>query len=183
MYRNVRSYGAVGDGSQDDTDSIQNAINTDGQGGNRYRNEVTTRPALIFVPGGEYKISKTVDLRLNTILVGDPNNLPVFKASAGFNPGASLINGYDFATDGTGGTTNVLVAIKNIVIDTTRQEQVCRCANLERRSGLPFDECQDTDAKKLQGAYRDCYRPGIDNYFDRCGRLSESLKYEVSADN
>ena len=123
VYRNVRSYGAVGDGVQDDADSLQNAINTDGQGGNRYRNEVTTRPALVFVPGGEYKISKTVDLRLNTILVGDPNNLPVFKASAGFSIGSSLINGYDFATDGTGGTTNFLVAVKNIVIDTTNVDK------------------------------------------------------------
>lgn len=119
VYRNVRSYGAAGDGVQDDAESLQNAINTDGQGGNRYRNEVTTRPALVFVPGGEYKISKTVDLRLNTILVGDPNNPPVFKASAGFSIGSALINGYDFATDGTGGTTNFLVAIKNIIIDTT----------------------------------------------------------------
>ena len=123
VYRNVRSYGAVGDGVQDDADSLQNAINTDGQGGNRYRNEVTTRPALVFVPGGEYKISKTVDLRLNTILVGDPNNPPVFKATAEFSAGSSLINGYDFATDGTGGTTNFFVAVKNIVIDTTNVDK------------------------------------------------------------
>lgn len=123
VYRNVRSYGAVGDGVHDDADLLQNAINTDGQGGNRYRNEVTTRPALVFVPGGEYKVSKTVDLRLNTILVGDPNNPPVFKATAGFSAGSSVINGYDFATDGTGGTTNFFVAIKNIVIDTTNVEK------------------------------------------------------------
>lgn len=118
VYRNVRVYGAVGNGEHDDTDTIQNAINNDGKGGNRYKNEVTTRPAEVFVPGGEYKISKTVDLRLNTILVGDPNDPPIFKASPGFS-GGSLINGVDFATDGTSGTTNFLVAVKNIVIDTT----------------------------------------------------------------
>lgn len=118
VYRNVRAYGAVGNGQHDDTNALQNAINSDGIGGNRYKNEVTTRPAEVFVPGGEYKISKTVDLRLNTILLGDPNNPPVFKASVGFS-GGSLINGVDFATDGTSGTTNFLVAIKNIVIDTT----------------------------------------------------------------
>lgn len=118
VYRNVRSYGAAGNGLQDDTDALQNAINNDGKGGTRYKNEVTTRPAEVFVPGGEYRISRTVDLRLNTILVGDPNNPPIFKASSGFS-GGSLINGYDFATDGTSGTTNFFVAIKNIVIDTT----------------------------------------------------------------
>ena len=118
VYRNVRAYGALGNGIKDDTDALQNAINTDGKGGTRYKNEVTTRPAEVFVPGGTYKISKTIDLRLNTILVGDPNNRPIFKAAANFG-GESLINGYDFATDGTAGTTNFLVAIKNVVIDTT----------------------------------------------------------------
>lgn len=118
VYRNVLAYGAVGNDQHDDTDALQNAINNDGKGGNRYKNEVTTRPAEVFVPGGVYKISKTVDLRLNTILVGDPNNRPVFKASSVFS-GGSLINGVDFATDGTSGTTNFFVAIKNIVIDTT----------------------------------------------------------------
>lgn len=118
VYRNVRAFGAVGDGNKDDTDALQNAINSDGKGGNRFRNEVTTRPAEVFVPGGTYSISRTVDLRLNTILVGDPNNRPIFKASPGFS-GGSLINGFDFATDGTFGTTNFLVGIKNIVIDTT----------------------------------------------------------------
>ena len=146
MYRNVRSYSAVGDGVQDDAASLQNAINTDGQEGNCYRNEVTTRPALVFVLGGEYKISKTVNLRLNTILVGDPKNPPVFKATAEFIAGSSLINGYDFATDGIGGTTNFLVAIKNIVIDTTNVDknksvialnwgvaQVCQLTNVKIR--------------------------------------------------
>lgn len=118
VYRNVRAYGAVGNGNNDDTNALQNAINTDGKGGTRYKNEVTTRPAEVFVPGGTYKISKTIDLRLNTILVGDPNDRPIFKASSDFS-GGSLINGYDFATDGSVGTTNFLVAVKNIVIDTT----------------------------------------------------------------
>lgn len=174
VYRNVRSYGAIGDGVQDDADSLQNAINTDGQGGSRYRNEVTTRPALVFVPGGEYKISKTVDLRLNTIMVGDPNNPPVFKATAGLSAGSSVINGYDFATDGTGGTTNFFVAIKNIVIDTTNVDknksvvalnwgvaQACQLTNVKIRMprrpqghvGIAIDQGSTialTDVVKLQ---------------------------------
>ncbi|KAI4125489.1 MAG: hypothetical protein LQ338_004215 [Usnochroma carphineum] len=119
VYRNVRSYGATGDGSTDDTDALQNATNDDGQGGNRYKNEVTTRPALVFVPGGTYRLTKQLDMRLNTILVGDPNDMPVFKASSDFQ-GQTMINGDDYATHGTYGTTNFFIAIKNIVIDTTR---------------------------------------------------------------
>lgn len=74
VYRNVKSYHAVGDGITDDTQALQNAINDDGKGGNRYNNEVTTRPAQVFVPGGTYLLTKQLDLRLNTILVGDPNH-------------------------------------------------------------------------------------------------------------
>lgn len=122
VYRNVRSYNVVGDGNADDTDNLQkaiNAISADPNGaGTRYNNEVTTRPALVYVQGGTYKLTKTLDLRLNTILVGDPLNRPIFKASANFN-GESLINGNDFATNGASGTTNFFIAIKNIVIDTT----------------------------------------------------------------
>lgn len=56
-YRNVMSdtYGAVNDGSGDQTAAIQNAINDDGQGGNRYSDPAyTKRPAEVFIPGGTY---------------------------------------------------------------------------------------------------------------------------------
>ena len=118
VYRNVKSYHAVGDGNADDTRSLQNAINDDGKGGNRYNNEVSTRPAEVFIPGGTYKLTKQLDLRLNTILVGDPNNMPIFKASANFN-GGTVVNGYDYATHDSGGTTAFFTAMKNIIIDTT----------------------------------------------------------------
>lgn len=118
VYRNVKSYNAVGDGNADDTQNLQNAINDDGNGGNRYKNEVTTRPAEVFVPGGTYKLTSHLDMRLNTILVGDPNNMPVFKASPDFN-GDTVVNGSDYATVISDGTTAFLTAMKNIIIDTT----------------------------------------------------------------
>ena len=118
VYRNVKAYNATGNGNTDDTQSLQNAINDDGNGGNRYNNEVTTRPAEVFVPGGTYLLTKQLDLRLNTILVGDPNNMPTFKASSGFS-GGTVVNGYDYATEASGGTTAFFIAMKNIIIDTT----------------------------------------------------------------
>ena len=118
VYRNVKSapYNAKGDGSADDTKALQDALNDDGSGGNRYKNGVTIRPAEVFVPEGTYKISAPIDMRLNTILVGDPNNPPIFKATSGFS-GDALIHGYDNAAGDP--TTNFFVALKNIVIDTT----------------------------------------------------------------
>ncbi|KAL8750642.1 MAG: hypothetical protein Q9199_006933 [Rusavskia elegans] len=121
VYRNVKKYGAVGDGKKDDIAALQKAINDDpnSKTRNRYQNEVSTRPALVFVPGGTYMIKSTLDMRLNTILVGDPNDRPVIKAAPDFQ-GEVLIQGHDYATpNGAGGTTNFFTAIKNIVIDTT----------------------------------------------------------------
>lgn len=118
VYRNVRNqpYNAAGNGRQDDTDALQRALNDDGQGGTRYNTGVTTKPAQVFVPGGVYVLSKPLDMRLNTILVGDPNDRPVFKATPRFN-GDALIHGRDYATGDP--TTNFFVALKNVIIDTT----------------------------------------------------------------
>ena len=118
VYRNARSYGAVGDGRTDDTQRLQNAINDDGEPGSRLQNEVSTRPAEVFVPSGTYMLTKQLDLRLNTIVIGDPNKRPVFKASSNFH-GDTVVNGYDYASKDTGGTTAFFIAMKNIIIDTT----------------------------------------------------------------
>ncbi|KAL8699754.1 MAG: hypothetical protein Q9201_005821 [Fulgogasparrea decipioides] len=162
VYRNVKSYNAAGDGSTDDTDALQRAINDDGSNGNRYKNEVTTRPAQVFVPGGTYILKKQLDMRLNTILVGDPNDRPVFKASSGFQ-GSLLINGDDYATYGTAGTTDFFIAIKNIVIDTTSINkdtplvalnwgvaQACHLSNIEIR--MPSNSQGHTGIELNQGS-------------------------------
>ncbi|MGH9735383.1 MAG: glycosyl hydrolase family 28-related protein [Candidatus Acidiferrales bacterium] len=52
---NLKSLGAKGDGKTDDTAAIQKAI-----GGNR----------VLYVPSGDYIISKTITLRPDTVLVG-----------------------------------------------------------------------------------------------------------------
>lgn len=109
-------YNAKGDGVTDDTAAIQKALNDDGNGGTRFQNGVTIRPAAVFVPGGTYKISAPIDMRLSTILIGDPNNPPIFKATSTFN-GDALIHGRDVAAGDA--TINFFVALKNIVIDTT----------------------------------------------------------------
>ncbi len=72
---NVKSapYNAVGDGIIDDTDAIQSAINN---------NEI------VFIPAGLYRVSKTIDLKSNTKLIGlMPNitGLVVRKAEGDFS--------------------------------------------------------------------------------------------------
>jgi hypothetical protein len=52
---NLKTEGAVGDGSTDDTHAIQEAIN---------------KHRVIYVPQGSYRISETLKLKPNTILIG-----------------------------------------------------------------------------------------------------------------
>ena len=52
---NIRDFGAVGDGSHDDTDAIQQAIDTH---------------AKVFVPKGDYRVSRPIVMRPDTQLFG-----------------------------------------------------------------------------------------------------------------
>ena len=93
-WRNVQSYGAKGDGTGDQAGAIQNALNDDSRGGNRYKGPLAAQPAHVFIPSGTYQLGSRLDLRKGTIIMGDPNNPPVLKAAPGFS-GDVLVDGYD----------------------------------------------------------------------------------------
>ncbi|KAJ5636667.1 uncharacterized protein N7484_009980 [Penicillium longicatenatum] len=116
VWRNVQDYSAVTDGSGDQTSAIQHAINDDGSGGSRKGQGVTRYPAEVFLPGGTYQLGSALDLRVGTVITGDPLNPPVLKASSDFD-GDTLINGYD---SGNGAAeTSFMTLLRNVVIDTT----------------------------------------------------------------
>jgi len=52
------------------------------------------KPAVVYISGGTYLISSTLDLYAGTVIVGDPLNPPVFKVASSFS-GTKLINGRD----------------------------------------------------------------------------------------
>ncbi|KAF8864703.1 pectin lyase-like protein [Acephala macrosclerotiorum] len=112
VWRNVVSdFGADNSGSSDASGAINNAIGS----GSRQGNGFTTRPAYVFVPGGTYKISNSVNMLVNTFLVGDPLSMPTFVAdsSLGTNP---VIQGFDNSQPPT---DNFYTGIRNIKIQTT----------------------------------------------------------------
>jgi glucan 1,3-beta-glucosidase len=118
VFRNVKDFGAKADGIADDTAAIQKAIDTGDGTSSRATGRtfgMTGQPAVIYFPPGTYSIKKTISNRVGTILMGDPINRPVIKATPDFK-GNYLLVGHDTRYMG-------LIAfyhgIKNLVLDST----------------------------------------------------------------
>ena len=60
VFRNVKDYGAVGDGNADDTVAINKAIADGGRCGLGC-NSTSTTPAIIYFPSGTYAVSKPLN--------------------------------------------------------------------------------------------------------------------------
>ena len=69
-FRNVRDFGAKGNGISDDTRAIQTAI--DHQRGSKYEKA----PAIVYLPSGTYKVTDTLILWKYTHLIGNPYSPP-----------------------------------------------------------------------------------------------------------
>ncbi|KAK4934152.1 hypothetical protein LTR66_015700, partial [Elasticomyces elasticus] len=121
VFRNVRHYGAYGDGVHDDTAAINLAISTPG---NRCApglcNSTTTSPAVVYFPAGTYKVSSDIIDYYYTSLLGNPNCLPTIKVASNYT-GAFVIDGDLYGANGLSyGATNVFWRqIRNFIIDTT----------------------------------------------------------------
>ncbi|KAI1115122.1 glycoside hydrolase family 55 protein [Nemania sp. NC0429] len=126
VYRNVKDYGAKGDGTTDDTDAINKAI-TDGPGRCIDKcDSRTTHPAIVFFPSGTYLVKKPIVQTYYTQFVGDAHNLPTIKGSADFvGMGVIDANPYDYGTNQDPppnwyiNQNNFFRQIRNFVIDMT----------------------------------------------------------------
>ena len=122
VYRNVKDYGAKGDGVTDDTGAISNAISAGGRCGQNCASSTTT-PAVVYFPAGTYIVSTPIFDYYYTMLVGNPNSVPTIKASANFNNGNGgwVLDADPYFTSNLNwGSTNVFMRqIRNINIDTT----------------------------------------------------------------
>ncbi|KAK1759848.1 hypothetical protein QBC47DRAFT_292345 [Echria macrotheca] len=124
VFRNVKDYGAKGDGSTDDTDAINKAISD----GNRCAptrgacTGSTVTPALVYFPPGTYVVSKPIIMYYYTSLIGNPSCLPTIKATAGFF-GRWVLDSNQYQTDGKlgWGATNVFFRqVANFIFDLTQ---------------------------------------------------------------
>lgn len=104
IFRNVKDFGAAGDGSTDDTAAINAAITAGSRCGQGCDSSTTT-PALIYFPPGTYSISAPLIQLYYTQFVGDAVSVPTLKATAGFQ-GIALIDSDPYAAGGINWYTN-----------------------------------------------------------------------------
>ncbi|KAI3336640.1 glycoside hydrolase family 55 protein [Xylariaceae sp. AK1471] len=126
VFRNVKDYGAKGDGTTDDTEAINNAVR-DGPGRCIDKcDSRTTHPAIVYFPRGTYLVSKPIVQTYYTQFVGDATNMPTIKGSADFE-GMGVIDGnpYDYSTGQDPppnwyiNQNNFFRQIRNFIIDMT----------------------------------------------------------------
>ena len=126
VFRNVKDFGAKGDGSTDDTAAIQTAMSSGDRCAPGICNSTTTTPAVIYFPAGTYIISAPIVDYYYTQMIGNPNCLPTLKASSSFkvSPGQlAMIEDDPYSTtSGNADWASVNIfnrQIRNLVIDTT----------------------------------------------------------------
>ncbi|KOS47891.1 hypothetical protein ACN38_g1214 [Penicillium nordicum] len=120
IFRNVKDFGAKGDGSTDDTVAINKAISSGGRCGKGCDSSTTT-PAIVYFPPGTYVVSKPIVQYYYTQIVGDAVELPIIKASPKF-AGMAVIDSDPYEDNGDNWFTNqnnFFRAIRNLVIDLT----------------------------------------------------------------
>lgn len=121
VFRNVKDYGAVGDGIHDDTAAINAAISTGSRCGNLTCGSSTTTPALVYFPAGTYLVSTPLQAYYYTAMVGDARTPPTLLASANFT-GMAVIDADPYTNNQNWyiNQDNFFRSARNFVIDLTR---------------------------------------------------------------
>ncbi|KAF7967644.1 hypothetical protein HWV62_33633 [Athelia sp. TMB] len=122
IYRNVKDYGAKGDGSTDDHAAIQKALT----GGDKCAVSScygsTLYPKLVYFPAGTYIVSSTLKISMYTQIVGDPTNIPTIKPRSSFGAGY-VLDGFPNTNgaywNGGDAPLNIYKSIRNLNVDTT----------------------------------------------------------------
>ncbi|KAJ2978076.1 hypothetical protein NQ176_g4021 [Zarea fungicola] len=121
VHRNVKTdFGAVGDGKADDTAAFQAALNYGN--GTEFRNSsawgTTGAPAVVYIPKGTYRITKPLFNYVDTVIMGDPTNMPVLQAADTWaTTDKFFLYGHDYNYDST---INFYIGLKNVVLDSSK---------------------------------------------------------------
>lgn len=127
VFRNVKDYGAAGDGIVDDTAAINQAIADGARCGSTstYCDSSTIQPALVYFPAGKYRVTKPIIQLYYTQLVGNALTPPTLIADASF-AGMAVIDSDPYKNDGSNYYTNqnnFFRQVRNFIIDLTQQPE------------------------------------------------------------
>lgn len=81
----------------------------------------TITPAVVYFPAGTYVISSSIVDFYYTQIIGNPNNLPILRATADFD-GFGVIDGSQYQAGGVlgyGSTNTFYRQVRNLIIDLT----------------------------------------------------------------
>lgn len=133
----------LGDGVTDDTVAINAAMNAGGRCGQGCPGSTVT-PAVVYFPSSTYIISSSIVDQYYTQIIGNPNDLPVLKATAGFT-GFGFIDGDKYYSANLNwGSTNVFWSqVRNFVFGYSN---VSISSNL---CGIHWPTAQSTSLQNL----------------------------------
>ncbi|KAF7295343.1 hypothetical protein MIND_01073700 [Mycena indigotica] len=122
VFRNVKDFGARGDGVTDDSAAINSAISSGNRCGGGSCPSSTVTPALVYFPPGRYLVSKAIIMYYYTQLVGDARNPPTLIATSGFTD-IAIVDVDPYIPGGNGAQwytnqNNFFRSIRNFVLDT-----------------------------------------------------------------
>ncbi|KAJ7470266.1 exo-beta-1,3-glucanase [Mycena latifolia] len=148
VFRNVKDFGAKGDGVTDDTAAINAAISAGNRCGGGSCPSSTVTPAVVFFPSGTYLVSHSIVPYYYTQLIGDAKHPPTLLAAASFTD-LAVIDADPYIPGGGGAQwytnqNNFFRSVRNFVIDVTRVP-----ATLSQGTGIHWQVSQATSLQNI----------------------------------
>ncbi|KAJ7777561.1 exo-beta-1,3-glucanase [Mycena maculata] len=148
VFRNVKDFGAKGDGVTDDAAAINAAISSGSRCGDATCSSSTTTPAVIFFPAGTYLVGSSIIPYYYTQLIGDARTPPTLLAAASFTD-LAVIDADPYIPGGGGAQwytnqNNFFRSVRNFVIDVTRVP-----ATLSQGTGIHWQVAQATSLMNI----------------------------------
>ncbi|KAF3912036.1 hypothetical protein ABW21_db0200764 [Orbilia brochopaga] len=163
VFRNVKDYGAKGDGKTDDTEAINKAV-SDGNRCGQDCGSSSVTPAVVYFPSGTYLVSSPVIQYYMTQFIGNPHSRPVIKASSSFI-GLGVITSDVYIPGASGAewyinVNNFFRSVRNFVIDVTDGPNQDELA--VPMAGIHWQVAQATSLENI--AFRMSTKPGNNQY-------------------
>ncbi|KAF9229792.1 glycoside hydrolase family 55 protein [Gyrodon lividus] len=123
VFRNVKDFGAKGDGVTDDIDAINAAMSEGNRCGPGCESSTLT-PAIVYFPPGKYVVSSPINTYYYTQMIGDARRPPTILACSNFS-GLAVIDADPYIPGGAGAQwfinqDNFYRSVRNMIIDLRR---------------------------------------------------------------